>query len=63
MNATLTVTLPDGSTRTIDLAQVSIQTTYATEFVTQPAPAEPLQPVLVSRIVLTGAIVSGSLVG
>ena len=63
MQATLTITLPDGTTRTLELAQVAVQTAYATEFVTQPAPTEPLQPVLVGRINLTGAIVSGSLAG
>lgn len=61
MNATLTIILPDGTVRTLELSQVAIQTTYATEFVTQPQPAEPLQPALVSRISLTGAIVSGTL--
>jgi len=61
MQATLTITLPDGTTRTLELAQVAVQTTYATEFVTQPQPVEPVQPVLVTRLSLTGAVVSGSL--
>lgn len=57
MEATLTIKLPDGTTRTLELAQVSLQTTYATEFVQQ---AEPLQSML-ARVHLTGTIVSGSL--
>lgn len=57
MHATLTITLPDGTTRTLELAQVSLQTTYATEFVQQ---AEPLQSML-ARVFVTGTIVSGSL--
>jgi hypothetical protein len=63
MHATLSITLPDGTVRTVELDQVTVQTSYSTEFLTQPQPAEPLQPTLVSRITLTGAIVSGSLVG
>lgn len=61
MQALLTITLPDGTTRTLQLDQVTVQTAYATEFLTQPQPTEPLQPTLVGRITLTGAIVSGSL--
>jgi len=61
MHALLTITLPDGTTRTLQLDQVTVQTAYATEFLTQPQPTEPLQPTLVGRITLTGAIVSGSL--
>jgi hypothetical protein len=61
MQALLTITLPDGTTRTLQLDQVTVQTAYATEFITQPQPTEPLQPTLVGRITLTGAIISGSL--
>lgn len=61
MEATLTIKLPDGTTRTLELAQVAMQTTYATEFLTQPVLTEPVQPTLVTRLSLTGAVVSGSL--
>ncbi len=60
MQATLTITLPDGTTRTLELAQVSLQTIYATEFVTQ-QDGNAAQPVLVGRVNLTAAVVSGSL--
>lgn len=59
MEATLTIKLPDGTTRTLELAQVAVQTTYATEFVAQPPADNPMASTLVARIVLTAAVVSG----
>jgi hypothetical protein len=61
MQAQLILKLPDGTTRTVELDQVIVQTTYATEFITQPNASEPLQTVIVGRIILNGAVVSGSI--
>ena len=59
MTATLVLSLPAGTTRTLELTQVSLQTTYATEF-EQPAQGDLLQSML-ARINLTGTISAGTL--
>ena len=60
MEAELIIKLPDGSTQTLQLNQVALQTTYGLE---QPMPiGSPASPVMTSRITLSGVVVSGGVV-